>query len=159
MTCGIFRKQFWKGRKMTNIQERDMLIQKWQLAADQLAVAKKAEAELRNAVLAAAFEFCPDALREGTENIELGLGYKLKSVFKISRTFVGGSDGVEAALSKIEKLGAEGQFIANRLVKWKPELSIAEYKSLPDKIRKLIDEVIVSKEAMPSLELVEPKAK
>ena len=138
---------------------RDAKILAWEAAVKALAAAKDAEAALRKEVLAEAFAFDPEALREGTENFELGNGYKLKAVFKISRNLNNENDAVDKVLSKIEKAGAEGQFIAERLVKWKPELSVSEYKKLPEKFKKLFDEVVTSKEAMPSLELVAPKSK
>ena len=138
---------------------RDAKILAWEQAVKTLAAAKDSEAALRKEVLAEAFSFNPEALREGTENFELGNGYKLKAVFKISRNLNNENDAVDKVLSKIEKAGAEGQFIAERLVKWKPELSVSEYKKLPEKFKKMIDEVVTSKEAMPSLELVAPKSK
>lgn len=138
---------------------RDAKILAWEQAVKALAAAKDAEAALRKEVLAEVFAFNPEALREGTENFELGNGYKLKAVFKISRTMNNADDAVDKVLTKIEKTGPEGQFIAERLVKWKPELSVSEYKKLPEKFKKLIDEVVVSKEAMPTLELVAPKSK
>jgi hypothetical protein len=138
---------------------RDAKILAWEAAVKALAAAKDAEAALRHEVLAEAFQFDPEALREGTENFELGNGYKLKAVFKISRNLNNENDAVDKVLSKIEKAGAEGQFIAERLVKWKPELSVSEYKKLPEKFKKMIDEVVTSKEAAPSLELVAPKSK
>ena len=138
---------------------RDAKIIAWEAAVKALAAAKDAEAALRKEVLAEAFAFDPEALREGTENFELGNGYKLKAVFKISRNLNNENEAVDKVLSKIEKTGPEGAFIAERLVKWKPELSVTEYKNLPDKFRKLIDEVVTSKEATPALELVAPKSK
>lgn len=138
---------------------RDAKILAWEQAVKALAAAKDAEAALRKEVLAEAFAFDPEALREGTENFELGNGYKLKAVFKISRTMNNADDAVDKVLTKIEKTGPEDPFIAERLVKWKPELSVSEYKKLPEKFKKLIDEVVVSKEAMPTLELVAPKSK
>lgn len=138
---------------------RDAKILAWEESVKTLAAAKEAEAALRREVLAETFQFDPEALREGTENFELGNGYKLKAVFKISRNLNNENDAVDKALSKIEKAGAEGQFIAERLVKWKPELSVSEYKKLPEKFKKMIDEVVTSKEATPSLELVAPKSK
>ena len=138
---------------------RDAKILAWEAAVKALAAAKDAEAALRREVLAEAFQFDPEALREGTENFELGNGYKLKAVFKISRNLNNENEAVDKVLSKIEKTGAEGQFIAERLVKWKPELSVSEYKKLPEKFKKLFDEVVTSKEATPSLELVAPKSK
>ena len=138
---------------------RDAKILAWEQAVKALAAAKDAEAALRKEVLAEAFAFDPEALREGTENFELGNGYKLKAVFKISRNLNNENEAVDKVLSKIEKTGPEGVFIAERLVKWKPELSITEYKKLPEKFKKLFDEVVTSKEAIPSLELVAPKSK
>ena len=138
---------------------RDAKILAWEAAVKALAAAKDAEAALRKEVLAEAFAFDPEALREGTENFELGNGYKLKAVFKISRNLNNENEAVDKVLSKIEKTGPEGAFVAERLVKWKPELSVSEYKKLPEKFKKLFDEVVTSKEAMPSLELVAPKSK
>ena len=138
---------------------RDAKILAWEESVKALAAAKEAEAALRKEVLAEAFAFDPEALREGTENFELGNGYKLKAVFKISRNLNNENEAVDKVLSKIEKTGPEGVFIAERLVKWKPELSVTEYKKLPEKFKKLFDEVVTSKEAMPSLELVAPKSK
>ena len=138
---------------------RDAKILAWEAAVKALAAAKDAEAALRKEVLAEAFAFDPEALREGTENFELGNGYKLKAVFKISRNLNNENEAVDKVLSKIEKTGPEGAFIAERLVKWKPELSVTEYKKLPEKFKKLFDEVVTSKEAMPSLELVASKSK
>ena len=138
---------------------RDAKILAWEAAVKELAAAKDAEATLRKEVLAEAFAFDPEALREGTENFELGNGYKLKAVFKISRNLNNENEAVDKVLSKIEKTGPEGAFIAERLVKWKPELSVSEYKKLPEKFKKLFDEVVTSKEAMPALEMVAPKSK
>lgn len=138
---------------------RDAKILAWEAAVKALAAAKDAEAALRKEVLAEAFAFDPEALREGTENFELSNGYKLKTVFKISRNLNNENEAVDKVLAKIEKTGPEGVFIAERLVKWKPELSVTEYKKLPEKFKKLFDEVVTSKEAMPSLELVAPKSK
>ena len=138
---------------------RDAKILAWEQAVKALAAAKDAEAALRKEVLAEAFAFDPEALREGTENFELGNGYKLKAVFKISRNLNNENEAVDKVLVKIEKTGPEGVFIAERLVKWKPELSLTEYKKLPEKFKKLFDEVVISKEATPTLELVAPKSK
>ena len=140
-------------------ENRDAKILAWEAAVKLLAAAKDAEAALRKEVLAEAFAFDPEALREGTENFELGNGYKLKAVFKISRNLNNENEAVDKVLAKIEKTGPEGAFIAERLVKWKPELSVSEYKKLPEKFKKLFDEVVSSKEAMPALELVAPKSK
>lgn len=146
-----------KNMSFNETANRDAVILAWRDATEALAAAKAQEAELRKQVLSQVFAFDSEELREGTENAELGGGWKLKATFKISRILNNKDEGVDKALSKLEKTGAEGEFIAGRLVRWKPELSVSEYKKLPEKYKKLFDEVVVSKEATPSLELVAPK--
>lgn len=143
-------------------EQRDALIMQWKESQTALARAKEVEANLREQVLKLNYSYDPEALREGTENIELGGGYKLKAVFKKSIGFVTGKDQnerIEKALQEIEGSCAEGKFIAERLVNWKPALSKTEYDALDAKTRKIINKVIITKPASPSLELVEPKAK
>lgn len=135
---------------------RDAKIMQWTEAAKKLAEAKEVELALRNEVIALNFEGHKES---GTENVELGNGYKLKAVFKLNYRLNNTDDAVDKALSKLEKAGTEGAFIAERLVKWKPELSVTEYGKLDPKFKKIIDEVITTSPGAPSLELVEPKSK
>lgn len=117
--------------------------------------------EQRKAVVAFAFD--PNK-ESGTERIELGNGYQAKAVKKINYGFVKTEDGklnkaaIDKALAKIEKDGAMGELIAERLVKWTPDLSLTEYKQLDEKYKKIIDEVIVTSEGAPTLEIIAPKA-
>lgn len=135
---------------------RDAKILQWTESAKKLAEAKEIELALRNEVIALNFEGHKES---GTENVELGNGYKLKAVFKLNYRLNNTDDAVDKALSKLEKAGTEGAFIAERLVKWKPELSVTEYGKLDPKFKKIIDEVITTSPGTPSLELVEPKSK
>lgn len=137
---------------------RDAAIMEWQNSVKALAAAKEQEAELRKKVLSECFDYEEDD-REGTQNVELGNGYKLKAVFKLSRRLDNKDNAVDDALSKMEASGAEGEFLAERIVKWKPELALSEYKKLPDKFKELIDTLITAKPGTPSLSLVEPKSK
>lgn len=132
--------------------KRDALIVDWQEKQKALAKAKAEESEARTAVVAL---FNAPADASGVQNIELGGGYKLKATFKLRYKL----KDSEKMLEKLEKLGEEGKFIADRLVKFKPELSLTEYKNLSDKMRKIADEYITASPAIPSLELVEPKSK
>lgn len=138
---------------------RDQLIMVWKQANEDLAAAKEREMQLRLQLAKTEFKFDENALESCTENIELGNGYKLKCEKKISYSLNNKDDAVDKVLTKIEKSDAEGAFIANRLVRWKPELSVSEYKKLDAKYKKIIDEVVTTKAATPSLTLVEPKAK
>ncbi len=143
---------------MTNEATRDQVILKWQEANKALAAAKEAELELRKTVLKLGFDFESDD-REGTQNVDLGAGYKLKAVFKINRRLDNKDNGVDKVLSKIEKSGPEGEFVAERLIKWEPKLVKKEYDGLAPKFKKLIDEVITARPGTPTVSLVEPKTK
>lgn len=143
---------------MTN-SKRDALIIKWQESQTLLAEAKEREAELRKQVLTEVFNFSENDLREGVENFELGKGFKLKATFKVNRTLDNTNDKVDSILTKMENTSEEGRILAERLVKWKAELSVSEYRNLPDKFKKMIDAAITTKTATPSLTFVEPKSK
>jgi hypothetical protein len=135
--------------------ERDVLIGKWLEAQAASKAAVETERLLRVQVMQSFFpEAQPD---EGTVNQELGNGYKLKFVFKQNITL--NKDKVDDALAEIERQGEEGKFIAGRLIKFKPELSLTEYKQLEPKMKKIIDKVITSKPGSPTIEFIEPKAK
>ena len=143
------------------IAERDRLLLSWEESKKALEVAKEKEMEQREAVVAFAFD--PNK-ESGTERIELGNGYQAKAVKKVNYGFVKTEDGklnkaaIDKALSKIEKTGPAGELIAERLVKWTPDLSLTEYKQLPEKLKSIIDEVIVTSEGAPTLEIITPKA-
>ena len=144
------------------VAERDRLLLAWEESKKALEVAKEKEMEQRKAVVAFAFD--PNK-ESGTERIELGNGYQAKAVKKVSYGFIKTEDGklnkaaIDKALAKIEKVGgAVGELIAERLVKWTPDLSLTEYKQLDEKFKKIIDEVIVTSEGAPTLEIIAPKA-
>lgn len=139
---------------MTN-QERDTLIQNWLDAKSAAASAVELERNLRQAVMLA---FYPEQQPEkGTFNQELGNGYKLKFGFKQNISL--NATLVNDVLSEIERSSEDGRFIAERLVKFKPELSLTEYNNLSDNHRRIIDRIVTTKPASPTIEFVEPKAK
>jgi len=141
---------------------RDQLLVHWREAKEALEKAKEAEMFLRKRVVDFAFD--PNK-QSGTENVDLGNGYKLKAVKKLNYGFIKNDENkldkaaIDKALAKIEKDGAVGELIAERLVKWTPDLSLSEYKLLSDKHKAIIDSVIVTTEGSPTLEIVEPKNK
>lgn len=144
------------------IRTRDFLLTDWQKKQAELATAKDNEISARKK----AVMFMHDPAKSGsTENVPLGGGYIAKMKVPIRYGFVQNDAGrvdkarIEKALSKIEKDGEAGELIAERLIKWTPDLSLTEYKQLSDKYRKIIDDVIVTTEGTPTLEIVEPKAK
>jgi len=132
---------------------RDQLILEWDKAKKELARIKDLEMSLRLQVVETEF---PEHTTDGTENSDLGGGYKLKAKFGINYSF-SDREALDNALSAIEKMSPEGEYIAERLVKYDPKLSVAEYKKLDEQYRRIIDKVIVTKYATPTLELVIPK--
>lgn len=131
----------------------DQVTQAWIDAQTALAAAKELEASLRTEVIRR--RFADQSV--GTKNVELGNGYKLKAVFKQNTSVK--TDQVESVLKRIENSGPEGAFIAERLFKFKPELVKREYDELPAKFRKIVDEIVTTSAATPSLEFVKPKSK
>ncbi len=144
------------------IAERDRLLLVWQNAKAALDAAKETELQARKAAVL----MMHDPSKSGkTENVLLGNGYKAKLKVPIRYGFVKNEDDrvdkkrIDLALQQIEKDGSAGELVAERLIKWTPDLSLTEYKLLPDKWKAIIDEVIVTSEGTPTLEIVEPKAK
>jgi hypothetical protein len=135
------------------LADRDALLMRWQDARDALAVAKINETKLRVEV----FTSCFPNPTEGTNTLELGNGYELKATHVINYNLDKDAAKVEATLAAIAAVDQEGQFIAERLVKWAAELSIGEYRKLSAQHRALIDTVLTTKPGSPQLEIKAPK--
>ena len=90
-----------------------------------------------------------------THTHELGNGYKLKAKrpinYKLDR------DLCEVALDAISGIGNEGSFIADRLVKWEPKLSVSEYAKLSPQYKAEIDKALTTTPGLPTLEFIAPK--
>jgi hypothetical protein len=120
------------------------LISAWQDAKAALDNAKAAESLLRERVVAAYFA-----------NAEIGTSHHVDGdrdvvcVKKYSYTL--DKAGTSCAQQDIAVIiGVE---LAQRLVNWKPELSVSEYKKLPDAARVIIDNVLTIKPATPTIEV------
>ena len=98
--------------------DKSQLLENWCEANEALKDAKEKESELRLKVVNA---FFPIHTNEGTTTEDLGDGWKLKAVFKMTRTLAN-KEKVDEALTKIEKIAMEGQSIAAMLINWKPSL-------------------------------------
>lgn len=110
------------------------------------------ERELRSLIYGNLF----GSLADGTTHThELGNGYKLKAKRPLNYKVDAGL--IDDALDKIVAIGNSGAFLADRVIKWKPELSLTEYKQLSDEQRQVLDVAITMTPGLPSLELVEPK--
>lgn len=135
-------------------EQRDAILMEWHEAKADLERAKDREMTARKA----AFSACFEAPKEGVNTLELGGGYAIKGTYKLNYILDPDVGKVEKALDKIEAMGAEGKVIADRLVKWKADLSLSEYRKLDAKYKKVIDTIVTTKEGAPSLELKEPKS-
>lgn len=135
-------------------------LSKWYLLKKQLAEVKTAESLMRSRI--AKFFFpAPD---EGTNTHPLkdGTGANLKMVHTIDRKVDEGElEALKAALAAAETeegsnlKGLELDF--DKLIVWKPELKIAEYRKLSEAQQAVFDRVLVVKPGMAQLDIVIPK--
>lgn len=154
------------------IAARDALISSWTTAKADLETIKAREMELRKQVTDLLF---PNPVK-GTQRTPLNNGWAIKLVHKVNvklgdkdkrddkGDLIAVQDQVEAVMDAIEKTGNEGAFLVERLIKTQYDLSESEYKKLTDSgthkaIKKLLDDIIITTDASPSLELEEPKVK
>jgi hypothetical protein len=121
---------------------------RWKMCADELAIAKNAEAEARALAVKAIW---PKGMKTGTSNHELHDGSTLKGVVRPAVKV--DPKTIKAALAKLVALGDAGVLLAERLVKWTPEASIGEIKKLSPRQWKLFSGVITVGQSGPSLEL------
>lgn len=134
----------------------DDILEKWEAAQKALSDAKEIEATLR--VLVIKSRPFPPEVKEGTQRVPLKNGWHLKAVLK--QNYKLDQNAINEALDQIEALGEAEKVIAERLISWKADISIREYKELQDypKIKKIIDSVLTITDGLPSLELEPPKA-
>ena len=155
------------------IARRDAEILEWRGLKEQSSFYVNAEREARAKVTATLFP----AARKGTQRYELGAGYKVKLVYGFNYK-LGNKELVDPATNEltpinkqgkvvedpIGEIGNEGPFLAERLIRWKPELVEKEYLALDPEIpahvevKALIDAILTITPATPTLELEEPKA-
>lgn len=148
-----------------NISPRDQKIMNWQRAKANLDSAKELEMQLRKEVVNENF---PNAT-VGVNNLDITGGYKLKGTVKQNYSLDKSDDSVrtEAVCDAIHDLGNEGPFLIERLVKWKPEISVGEYKKVQERAKagdqfaaKVLDKintVLTITDGSPELEVVPPK--
>lgn len=162
LTADIEQRLLFNGYSL----DKDGMLMLWQKSKADLTDVKEREMEYRK--ICATF-LVPEKT-EGTTNVELGNGYTAKVVNKYNYKLDSDNDKVWAALEKIEAVGNQGKFIAERLVSWTPNFLKTEYTTLQDEAAKgsqdaktilaIIDgEMLTITEAAPTLDIKEPKAK
>lgn len=130
---------------------RDELILEQTKAAEQAKFWKDRDAELRGMIWGQNFG---EAELGKQHTLDLGNGYKLKGKRPISYKL---DAAVRDALDEIAKIGNEGPFTAERLVKWKPELSVSEYNKLSEAYKAIIDKALTTTPGLPVIELCKPE--
>lgn len=133
-------------------QEQTDLLASWQAAKTAAANAVLHERELRAKVIET-FSTETDEMKSGVENIDLGFDkWELKITHAVDYKLAD-IDAVKMALAQIAASHEAGSFIADRLVKWKPEMSASEYKLLEGGQRTIINRVLTIKPASKSIEI------
>lgn len=137
---------------MTEIPENTVTqadLSAWYEMSQQLKTLRAKEMLLRKKIFDNAF---PDP-KEGTNNFELADGYMLKGKYELNR------DIDQGALDALKDTLREKGINPDVLVKYKPSLSIREYRQLTEEEHKLFDQCLIVKPGSPSLEIVLPKRK
>ena len=91
--------------------------------------------------------------KEGTNTVALTDGYALKGGHTISREIDEGT--LDAFKDKL----VEAKINRDKLVKFKPSLSVTEYRTLTAEQMQLFDQCLIIKDGSLSLEIVKPKIK
>ncbi len=142
----------------------DDILLLWDKKKKAIETAKEEELELRKYIVKREFP----KPNEGMNNKELGAGYVLKAGVKFNYNLAD-NDIVESCLEKLSAMGASGSAIADRLVSWKPNFLLTEYRQLVEDKEKgsqfastalsVIGEMLTITEAAPTLEIKAPKSK
>lgn len=133
------------------------ILSEWYSLKEQLDTIKNKEIVLRQFIAKALF--CEPV--EGTNTYDLKqLNDTTGAVAKVTHTI--NRAVKEDLLEELEKSQAlpdnnMPKLDLKKLVKWKPEVSIKEYRTLTDEERHLFDQVLVIKPGMPGLEIMIPK--
>lgn len=139
---------------MLNPSHLSRLIHEWEEKKAELARVKAEELALRVKLVAEGFD--PD-VRSGTQNLVLKTGDILKAKKRLNYSFTSTMD-IKSVLVRMEDVGPDGGFVAQRIVAWTPRLVIGEYNKLQmlangPLFRQMLDPVIVVTDATPELEL------
>lgn len=128
------------------VTQKDM--EEWYRLQQQLAEIKGKEMALRLRIFKHHF---PNP-KEGTNTVPLndGTGCELKGVHKINRSVE------KAALVVLAPKFEEAKIAVGDLIEYKPELKIAEYRTLTEEQRELFDQALIVKDGTPDVKIVLP---
>lgn len=149
------------------ILTRDDLLADWEASKLALEAAKETERKLRDQVVAVFSDADKD---KGTEHVALANDWKLTVVKNLDYKLcsknpeqVSHEAAIQAALKRIREYVSDtvpigvGAILAMRLVRTEYTLSVGEYGKLPEELKAIIDEVIVTSDVAPKVVIVPPK--
>lgn len=126
-------------------------ISKWNAIQAQLATVKAQEAALRSELFAALFDNGKFPLKEGANKLDLPDGWSIQATHKLNYSID------EAVISDTLEQMREKGFSDRGLVKYKPSLSVAEYRKIDDEMKGIFSAALTIKPGSPSMKLVPPK--
>jgi hypothetical protein len=144
-----------------SVDERDALLLEWKSAHEALTEAKDAEMKLRKRIVDESGLFDPNK-EEGTQTVELGAGWKIKAVKSLNYKTDNANGEAFSVLAQLDTMGEVVSHIAKDLFKFDANLRTGKYKELAKvspEAYKLLQTIITTKPASPSIELVAPKSK
>lgn len=137
---------------ITDTSSVEELVSVWNAHVNLLEIIKEiipAEMDARKTVFARAF---PDP-KENTNTLELAAGWKLKAVHKLDRKIDEAT--LSVVLEELAKMGVN----VDLLIKYKPELELAAYRTMTAENLVVFNQAITTKPGSPQMELVAPKVK
>lgn len=138
---------------MAFTEEQKSKINDWQYAQGMARNWRETEMKLRAEVMAFAWPAYQNAPIATTTYTDIDNGYKLK----YEQTFTYALK--DTTFIKVREIVANNfePVAAELLVRWKPELSVSNYKKLTDTKQRLFAPVLTIKPDAPKLELISPK--
>ncbi len=127
------------------VSQKDL--EEWYKVQEELSALKSREILLRNKIFKGLFT----DPKEGTNTHTLSDGYAIKGQHVINRSVD------VASLTNMREELDKAKVPVESLIKYKPELAVAEYRKLNDEQRAMFDAVLIIKPGTPQLEIVKPK--
>jgi hypothetical protein len=124
----------------------------WRAIAADLSRLQELELQYRNAII----PYCGfDAYKEeGSQTVSLGEGYKLELDRPIYYSVKGEQDVIMALINLVHE---NDPMAAIGLLRWKPEISVTQYRKLTDEQKRIIAPILDIKPGQASLKVVLPK--
>lgn len=132
------------------------LAQFWANAKAKAIAAQQVEREFREACIKRFFPNLPADVT-GTKRYTISADAEFKATFSLEYN-VAGEDAANGVIGQLEAKGEAGALIADRLFKWKPSLSVTEYKNLPENYKAIVDPILTIKPKSTQVEIATPKA-